>query len=318
MERPELIDLSGAVFLRREVHAAGMTDHQISLLVRSGEWHRIRRGAYCAGDLWSSLGPADRHRLLARAVLRTSHHSTVLTHVSAAIEHGAPVWGIPLDVVHTTRTDGKAARREAGKVHHRGALAAEQVHQRNGVPVSAPDRCALEVATITSLESALVTVNGLLHLGLLSPVELAAQAHDCRFWPQSLHTNLLVRLADPRAESAGETRTLHLCWAQHLPRPVPQVEVLDGHGRVFARVDFAWPEHGVFLEFDGREKYERFRRPDETLEQFLMREKQREERICQLTGWVCLRIGWADLASPAATARRIRGVLDSRSRRVGA
>jgi hypothetical protein len=318
MATQELIDLEGAVFLRREVRATGFTDHQIALLVRSGEWHRIRRGAYCEGDLWRSLGAADRHRLLARAVLRTSSPGTVLTHVSAAIEHGAPVWGIPLDVVHTTRTDGKAARREAGKVHHRGVLPEVQVQQVNGVPVSAPDRCALEVCTIATLESALVTVNGLLHAGLLTPAELAARAHDCRFWPQTLNTTLVVRLADPRVESAGETRTLHLCWAQHLPKPLPQVVVNDEHGRLFARVDFAWPGHGVFLEFDGREKYARFRREGETLEQFLIREKKREERICQLTGWVCLRIGWVDLANPAATARRIRAVLDSRSRLLGA
>ena len=46
----------------------------------------------------------------------------------------------------------------------------------------------------------------------------------------------------------------------------------------------------MFLEFDGRLKYRLFRRANETLEQFLMREKRREELICQLTGWVCVRI----------------------------
>ena len=35
--------------------------------------------------------------------------------------------------------------------------------------------------------------------------------------------------------------------------------------------------------------------PNESLEDFLMREKRRELRISQLTGWVCIRIGWADL-----------------------
>jgi hypothetical protein len=77
-------------------------------------------------------------------------------------------------------------------------------------------------------------------------------------------------------------------------------------------VDFAWRKYGVFLEFDGRIKYERFRRPNESLEDFLMREKRRELRICQLTGWVCVRIGWADLENPVPTAARIRGILDSR------
>lgn len=83
---------------------------------------------------------------------------------------------------------------------------------------------------------------------------------------------------------------------------------------MFARVDFAWVELGVFLEFDGKIKYERYRREGETLEQFLMREKAREERICQLTGWVCIRITWAQLAAPQQLAGRIRRILESRSK----
>ena len=67
-------------------------------------------------------------------------------------------------------------------------------------------------------------------------------------------------------------------------------------------------EHGVFLEFDGRIKYQLYRRPGETLADYLMREKQREERICQETGWICIRIGWADLEQPSGDGRRIRAI----------
>jgi hypothetical protein len=183
----------------------------------------------------------------------------------------------------------------------------------SGVPVSSAARCAVEMTTIADVEAALVTVNGLLHDGQLTPSELADMARDTRHWPESLGTNLVVRLADPRLESAGETRTAHLCWTQHLPPPMPQVGVVDENGVTFARVDFAWPEYGVFLEFDGKEKYRRWRREGETLEEFLMREKRREEKICQLTGWVCIRITWADLNSPERTASRIRRILASRT-----
>lgn len=312
MQRPRPVDLTNVVFLRAHALADGYTDHQIARKVRSGVWHRVRRGAYVSGELWHGLSAADRHRVLARAVLLTSHPFTVLTHVSAAVELGAPVYNVSLAEVHTTRIDGKAGRREAGKVQHRGVLPPEQVQLVNDVPVSSAPRCAVEMTTIADVESALVTVNGLLHSGQLTPSELAEMSHETRHWPASLATDLVVRLADPRLESAGETRTDFLCWAQHLPRPTPQVGILDERGIEFAWVDFAWPEYGVFLEFDGKEKYQRFRREGETLEQFLMREKQREERICQLTGWVCIRISWADLSSPERTARRIRRILESR------
>lgn len=308
----ELVDLTGAVFLRREVIDQGYTDADIRAYLKCGAWFRVRLGAYVDGKLWSSLSLADKHRVRCRAVLRTSHPTTVLTHVSSVIERGGTVWGIPLDHVHTTRTDGKGGRREKDKVPHRGVLPKKHVEILNGVPVSTATRSAVEVTTIAPVESALVTVNALLHERETTIEEFEQMALDMRYWPHSLGTDLVVRMANSLVESAGETRFDYLCFTQRLPRPKPQVVITDERGREFARVDFAWPGFGVFLEFDGKIKYEKYRREGETLDEFLMREKKREERICQLTGWVCIRITWADLENPIVTAQRIRKILESR------
>ena len=238
--------------------------------------------------------------------------------MSAAVEHGADVWGISLDEVHLTRTDGGGGRREAGVVHHLGKFDTGEVQLVNGVPVSPGDRAALEVVSICPTESALVVVNSLLHRGSATYAGLAAAATRTKHWPHSIGSHIVLRLADHRCESVAETRTEYMCWAHHLKKPAAQVEVRDEHGHVFARVDFLWLEEGVFLEFDGRIKYDKHRRPGESLEDFLRREKRREERICQLTGWVCIRIGWSDLESPEATCRRIRALLASRQRPMGA
>lgn len=312
MQKPPQRDLTGVVRLRSDLLADGYTDQQIRGLVRSKVLHRIRRGAYVAGEIWRECSKEDRHRITCRAVLRAGHPLMVLTHVSNAIERGIPVWNIPLDEVHATRTDGKGSRREAGVVHHVGVLDEEQVEVVNGVRVSPATRCAVEIATMTVLEATLVVVNGMLHQGLFTEEELAGAVAELKHWPETISTHLLLHLADPHMESVAESRTAYMCWAQHLPRPTPQVTIRDETGFPFARVDFAWPEYGVFLEFDGKIKYELFRREGETLDEFLMREKKREERICQLTGWVCIRISWADLENPVATARRIRSLLDAR------
>jgi hypothetical protein len=312
MPTDEPIDLDHVVLLRRELLAAGYTDRQIQTMVKRGELHRVRHGSYCDGKLWDSLSPEDRHRVLARAVLARAHPNTVLTHVSSAIEQGVPVWGHDLTKVHTTRTDGRAGRKECDRVQHAGTMPTYHVKLVNGVPVSHATRCAVEVTTISTVESALVTVDGLLHAGLTTPSGVRQFAHRTRFWPNSLRTAVVLRLADRRRESAAESRTAHLCFVRGLPRPEPQVVVLDEWGQEFARVDFAWVELGVFLEFDGRIKYERYRRSGESLEDFLLREKAREERICQLTGWVCIRVTWAQLESPQQLARRIRKILESR------
>lgn len=311
------IELDGLVTLRRELLADGYTDPQLRALVRDGVLHRIRQGAYVDGAVWDSLSERDRYRLRVRAVLRTAHPSTVATHQSAAVEHDAPLWNISLDAVHTTRTDGKGGRTEAGVVHHRGVLPEEQVEVVNGIRVSVAARCALEVATVVPLEPALIVVNGLLHSRRMSLSSFHDMVGRCRQWPRSLSTHVLLMLADHRIESVGESRTSHLCWSQRLPRPEPQMDIHDADGTLVGRVDFAWPEFKVFLEFDGRIKYEKYRRPGETLDQFLLREKKRQERICLLTGWTCIRITWEDLANPVETGRRIRRILES-NRRVGA
>ncbi|SED09749.1 Transcriptional regulator, AbiEi antitoxin, Type IV TA system [Nocardioides exalbidus] len=318
MQRPPQPDLTNVVRLRREYIADGYTDYQLNRLVAGGVLHRVRRGAYVDKVLWDRLSASDRHRVLCRAVLRTAHPLTVLTHVSCTVERGAPVWEIGLDEVHTTRTDGKGARREAGVVHHVGELSEKEVEVVNGVRVSPAPRAAVEVISTSTAEAALVVINGLLHAGEMSHDELVASVKAMKHWPHTLSAHLVVALADHRLESVAETRTYVMCRQQKLPRPEVQVPILDESGWEFARVDFAWPERGVFLEFDGRIKYEKFRREGETLEQFLMREKKREEKICQLTGWVCLRIGWADLEKPVVTARRIGRVLEGRQWPTGA
>lgn len=290
-----------------------MTDTQIDCLVRTGVLHRVRYGAYVAHDVWESCTAEDQHRLRARAVLARAHDETVLTHASSLIERGVPLWGVPLDVVHTTRNrPDRAGRRQDDWIPHRGLLREADVEERNGVRISAAARSAFELTTIVGVEAGLVAVNRLLHAGEMTLAEFKAEMDEHTYWPGKLTANVVVHLADGRLESVGEDRVSYVVHRQGLPRPEPQFEVYDENGVLVAYLDFAWPELGVFLEFDGRVKYEKFRRDGETLDEFLMREKKREELVCMLTGWTCIRITWADLARPELLATRIRKVLAAR------
>jgi very-short-patch-repair endonuclease len=248
-----------------------------------------------------------------RAVLRTAHPTSVLSHQSALAEWEVPLWGVSLDQTDLTRTDGKAGRREAGVAHHRARLADDEWTVRDGVPVVEPARATIEVIVAHPPEVGLVVACGVLSKGLASDDQLQAAAARAEYWPNSLHARIVLARADGRLASLAEARTWHLFHAHHIPRPEPQVKVHDEWGVLIGIVDFLWREQGVFLEFDGRIKYLRFRRKGESLEEYLMREKRREEQICLVTGWVCLRITWADLQHPVRTARRIRRVLESRT-----
>ena len=293
----------------------GLNDRAIARLVADGVWHKVRRGAYVDKSLWDELDPLDRHRVLARAVLRTAECPAVLSHVSAAIEHGAEVWDIDLSVVHITRLDGRAGRREAGVEQHRGILAEDDVQVVDGVMVVSPARSIVEVSARYNVEHSLVVANSLLHRRATTLELVAAEAIKTDRWPNTPATRIVVRLADRRIESVGESRTSHVIWSQRLPRFEPQYEIRDEDGRVVARVDFAAPALGVFLEFDGRIKYQGLR--GRSLDEVLLEERRREAMICALTGWVCVRITWADLMHPERLARRIRAAIDSRRTTAG-
>lgn len=303
------------ITLRRELVAAGLTDRDIVNHVRRGLLTRLRYGAYVRSDLLVGLDDVGLLRARSRAVMRTAHASAVLSHQCGLAEHEVPLWGMPLDLTHLTRTDGRHGRREAGVAHHRTRLRDDEWTLRDGVRVVSPARAVIEVVTAYGTEVGLVAMSGALHRGAASMDELRAAAARAERWPGNLHTRLVLARADARLTSVGEARTWHFFHERGIPRPEPQVSVVDDRGELLGIVDFLWEELGVFLEFDGRAKYEQHRLPGETLEGFLMREKRREEQICLATGWICIRITWADLQRPVALARRITAALERRAKR---
>jgi hypothetical protein len=302
----------GRVMLRGELLAAGYTDKAIARLVKSGEWVKVRHGAYTLAHTWSGLDPSGHHALRARAVCAQARTSLVISHASGLAFHDAPVWGIDLSDVHVTRRDGRTGRKEAGVAPHRGLILPGDVVVRDGLPVMSATRMGLEVTTIASTESSLAVMNDLLYRGLTSVEQLTNRYALMDHWPWTLGTDIVLRLADPRLESVGESRTFHLCFKAALPMPQPQYPITDPSGRVIARVDFAWPELRVFLEFDGKVKYEKLLKEGERASDVVIAEKRREERICRLTGWRCIRITWADLERPDRTASMIRNALFGR------
>ena len=297
------------IALRRELIQLGYNDRAIARLKKAEALNQPRRGAYVDGPTYARLDETGRYAVRTRTVMRQANTAVVASHVSAAVEYDSPTWGLDLAVTHLTRLDGEAGRKEAGVQQHCGRLIEGDVVSRNGIEMCSPTRTAIEVTMVAGVEPSLVVVNHLLHHALTTEAALAerytAEGAAMERWPRSLTSDLVLRLANPKLESAGETRTFMLCFRHHVPIPEPQVDVTDPNGIVVARVDFAWPEFKVFLEFDGKIKYQKLLKPGETVTDVVLREKRREELICRLTGWRCIRITWADLENPEATAAMI-------------
>lgn len=301
------------VLLRRDLLIQGWHHRAIDKAVREGSLARVRHGAYASGPAWAQMSAAQRYVVQCRAVLQASKTTQVLSHTSAAAVYAAPLWGQDLTSVHVTRTDGLGGRHEAGVHQHCGRFEPADLAVVNGLPVMTPARTAVEVTLLGRVEPALVVVNHLLNTGLLTKPQLASRAVDFEQVPGSRITDLVIRLADARIASVGETRVDFLCFRNGLPRGTPQVPITDERGVVVAVLDFAWPELGVFLEFDGLVKYEQYLRPGERASDAVVREKRREDLVRRLTGWRCIRVTWADLVNPAALIALLRSALAVRA-----
>lgn len=310
MQRPPLshsIDRDG-ILLRRHAVARGIDDKALARLVDQRFLVKLRHGVYCQRDVFLAASPAGRHLLLARAVMRLYDDHVVLSHASACIAQEGPDHGLDLTNVHLTHLAG-GGRRGSRVVHHSGGCLVGDVRRQDGYWVTVPARSVADTVCTDGVVAGLVQANHFLHRGLTSIEELTTMFERAAQWPGSLHHHPVLHLADARIESVGETLSDHLFFTQGLPRPEPQFAIYDPRRDVTYRVDFAWPDQRVIVEFDGEEKYHRYRKPGETIEQMVLREKMREDRIRELTGFTVIRIAWRDLGYPRHTANRIREAL---------
>ena len=94
--RPRLILRAGAL-------AAGYNDDEIKRLRRSGQWTSAARGAYFDNANAPKLSGAERHRLMVDTAVPRLSGEPVVSHLSAVVLHGLPLWRTHLNEVHVTR-----------------------------------------------------------------------------------------------------------------------------------------------------------------------------------------------------------------------
>jgi len=303
----ELMSSQG-LLLRRDAIAFGYDDKYLRRMVKGGQICRIRQGAYAGAEAWRDLDDRGRHLLLCHAVVEQYDDDIAVSHGSAVLKLEGPDYGLDLSNVHITHFDG-GGRRGAKVVHHEGRCGVLDITRRDGHWLTSPPRTVLDVAMLYGLEVGVVVADDFIHRGLTSTAELRQLYEAVKDWPGALILRLVIDLATGKSESVGESLGWLLCRNQRLPRPEQQFEVPYPDGRIAGRTDWAWPEYGTLGEFDGEGKYLRLRRPNETIEQTVLREKKREDLLRELTGWRFIRLVWADLFRPALTAQRIRNAL---------
>lgn len=112
---------------------------------------------------------------------------------------------------------------------------------------------------------------------------------------------VLLSLASGEAESPAESWCMLRLYDAGLPVPQRQYWVLDIEGRELYRLDFAWPELRLAVEYDGYAAHAGRERFDAARAEDLRRR-----------GWTVIRASSADLRDPGPLIAAIRSAMSAR------
>lgn len=300
---PLPVDLLSAADLRtRGVHAPARAPGLV----------RVRRGTYLAESAWPGTEREARHFVRMQAVAAATS-DPVFSHESAAVLWGIPVVG-RLGGVHLMAA-GKVGRRTRGDVvWHNHRLGDRDIVVVDGFRATSLERTLFDLATSRATQAGVAAIDAGIRprflSGLGTPVlglrkEELIDAFQARCRARGVRQALVcAAFADPRSGSAGESVSR---WNLHrLGFPPPELQVpFERDDGGFDIVDFDWPEHHRFGEFDGYGKYVRERYTEgRTIEDVVWAEKQREDRLRRHRP-SSSRWGWAEAIDPPSLERRL-------------
>lgn len=286
---------NGGAITKAEIHALGMTRTTLQRRVDSGWLIRVGVGAFVlpgVTDEWRAV-LAAASRKLAGAV---SHESAGQIHQMRAIRRGQLVISVP-----TRRTN----RFPGVRVHQSTDLAEHHLTLNDGVRVTTPERTTMDLAAVTSDRQfrrivSFAVADRRLDLDRLENL-FVSLARKGKPGVRRLR-RILEQVDEATPESELEVLFLEIVTRSSLPMPTSQFSP-PWLVRIEGRVDFAYIDHRLLIEVDGRRWH-----GDEAA---FMRDRERDN-LAQLAGWRTLRFTWADLTNrPSYVVTTIRTALNS-------
>lgn len=277
----------GEPFLGTEAIAAGMSWGELQR-----NHQRIFRDVYVHADAEITAS------IRARAGWLWSGRRAIVAGHSAAALHGSK-WVdalAPVELLHDNR------HRLPGLQVHGDRITDDQILVVDGMPVTTPQRTALDLACWHDRLAATAAVDALLRA---TGVSIADALVLARRYPRRRgisDARDVLRVADAGAQSPQETYLRLTLVDDGLPAPQTQIPVRGENGSVVAYLDMGWPDVMVAVEYDGEQH-----RTNRS--QYSWDVKRLE--IAQRRGWLIVRVLADD--RPDEILRRVRG---ARARRI--
>ena len=291
------------LYLSREAMRLG-SDRELRHRRASGALTRLAVGAYVDTGEFLALDSDERYRLRVRAASLRSDPGAQFSHDSAAVMLHLPSIGPWPQVAHqVVQKTGGGTSRVGIQRHSIGTdPAAVPV---DGIVVTSLARTVADIAATTPFVRAVAMADRALRLGA-TPESIRAAAASRDTDRGKARAEAVIDFADGLSESPGESFARVQFRALGYPAPQLQVEFNDLDGFIGA-VDFFWPDLDLIVEFDGRSKYgaERLYQRDLSLEEVLLAEKAREDRLRRCVRSFA-RIDWGRTSDRRALADYLR------------
>ena len=292
----ELLESQDGVIARFQVLDAGGTDDVIARMLRRREWARLRPGCYvnhtgvptwnqCAWAAVLAVWPAALSR---DSALRACGLKR------CGVSEGAPI-RVAID-------KSRGGRAPTGIVVERVANYEAWVRTTSSPPRVRLDHAVLQVASRSSEEDAVAVISDAVSTRRTTAARLTSALATMTRLPQRAFLAGVLDDVGAGAHSLLEQRYLRHVERDHgLPCGVRQAEsTVDGRRAIR---DVEYPDHGLYVELDGRLGHEVAADRWKDLERDL---------AAAASDRVTLRPGWRQVLDPCRLARILVGVLRSR------
>ena len=220
------------------------------------------------------------------------------------------LWSAPdMEAIEISVRYPRTPRLDNVVVHRSRDLVPAHRTTLSAVPVTTPERTLVDVGRVLPGSEVLRLTEHAVATGLVARGRLVQQRIETRKQGRNgtgVMESVLRALADDteRTESGREAATIRLLRDHGLPDPTPQVWVRCGTRRY--RLDLAYPEQRIAIEYDGRQWHSS--ETDQASD-------RRREAALVATGWVVIRATNSDLqlGGAAVLAEAVRQALRRRA-----
>lgn len=236
------VDIDKHLIRRREaVSNLGLSSDEFD-----GAYRRLSSGLFVPREVILS---AREHVM---ATFHAADGDPVVARTAAAIMHGS-IWYDDEFTVDLIRHPTGCGKRRRGSQVYRTELSAADVVSIDGISVTSAVRTAFDLGRVGPPWRALGYLDALARATGLTSTDLVTYVQAHRRVRGIVQLREVAALADGRAESPPESWLRLILIRGGLPSPDLQIEVEDGWGHIYARIDLGYESLKIAVEYDGED-----------------------------------------------------------------